>query len=225
MADTLRRLHMAFNVATRREGGTPRACDGPDCKICRYISGEALAALPAPDDDDVEPYLQRQGWRLVNELQPIIEGDDVKRGVIVRFLRSALVRGMRARAESAAFNAAREAAPPSGAAPDLTAIAARDDAKHWQPAYQAVIDRLPIAARVYLGDGEEDQRHAYMVGASDAIRELAAHAGATQELRDDDPIRIALEDLNLHCTDHVPDPDCEGCRTQLAGFVFTGGKE
>lgn len=37
---------------------------------------------------------------------------------------------------------------------------------------------------------------------------------------DDDPIRIALEDLNLHCTDHAPDPDCEGCRKQLEGFRF-----
>lgn len=33
-------------------------------------------------------------------------------------------------------------------------------------------------------------------------------------------IRIALQDLNLHCTDHAPDPDCEGCCTQLAGFRF-----
>lgn len=40
-----------------------------------------------------------------------------------------------------------------------------------------------------------------------------------------DDITIALEDLNLHCTDHAPDPDCEGCRTQLAGMVFLDGHQ
>lgn len=34
----------------------------------------------------------------------------------------------------------------------------------------------------------------------------------------DEYIRTALEDLNLHCTDHAPDPDCDGCRSQLRGM-------
>jgi hypothetical protein len=36
----------------------------------------------------------------------------------------------------------------------------------------------------------------------------------------DEDIRTALEDLNLHCTNHAPDPDCEGCRLQLRGMRF-----
>lgn len=51
-------------------------------------------------------------------------------------------------------------------------------------------------------------------------------ASETKEIvnDDDDPIRIALEDLNLHCTDHAPDPDCEGCRAQLA-FWFVSKED
>ncbi len=43
-SEELRRLHIRFNVATSRAGGTPIACDGADCAICAVL----LAALRQP---------------------------------------------------------------------------------------------------------------------------------------------------------------------------------
>jgi hypothetical protein len=47
---------------------------------------------------------------------------------------------------------------------------------------------------------------------------------AAQEQRDVNLVTHLLDDLNLHCTDHVPDADCEGCRLQVEQHLVGDGQ-
>lgn len=74
----------------------------------------------------------------------------------------------------------------------------------------------PDHGRDHDVDSRAHQARSFAARESSLQPSVVEGAGDSRE----EAIRIALEDLNLHCTDHAPDPDCEGCRTQLVGFSF-----
>ncbi len=51
--------------------------------------------------------------------------------------------------------------------------------------YAGVLARVPVAAHAYLAADEVDQRHAYMVGAADALREADDQIAKLERERDE----------------------------------------